>query len=303
MSEVSIAPLRNRKRSSTLFDTPVSIPPLENYTPTNHQDPIDDRPLTTVLDHPDDPETRVAKKLSEWLKEGYINPNNAIMKIAEPLLKVGKAGAAAVPEFLDQAKQAPGQALNDMARYEKINPLGSALGFTGNVVAGKTARGFKQAEELGRVFGGAVDKMPRFEISDAASKVGELPKFLQGKKLNEVLDHPELFKQYPELADVEVQKMVPTLNNADKAGEFAMVEGKPVIRVRSGASPEETRSTILHEIQHVIQDKEGFPQGEHGGASGYETNPGEIEAQVVQKRMNGTQGMPDFLTQMERMRS
>lgn len=201
------------------------------------------------------------------------------------------------------------QALQGMADYEKENPLGSALSFAGNVVAGKTARGFKQAESLGRVFGGAADALPRFEINDAASQLKGLPDYLQSKKLSDVLDHPELYKNYPELADMDVQKLLPSIDNYDRAGQFSTVSDKPVIRVRGDMTSEEIHSSLLHEIQHAIQDREGFEQGTHGSSPGYAHNMGEAEARTVQKNMHmspattNTPYFSNFFNQMNRMRS
>lgn len=216
--------------------------------------------------------------------------------------KVLKAGRAAYPKFKERMNEVPGKALNQMAEYERDNPAGTV---NQALVGGIGATGFGAAKNL---FRGA-EGVPKFEFSDLGSSIKELPRFFQGKKLSEVLDHPELFRQYPELANMEVQKMLPTLGNYEKAGEFAKVEGRPVIRTKADATPEELRSTILHEVQHAIQDKEGFGQGAKGESEGYGSNPGEMEARAVQGRMGLSQEalnaspIADFIKKMERMKS
>lgn len=219
--------------------------------------------------------------------------------------QVWSSAKAAYPKFKEVMSQVPGKALSELAGYERDNPAGTV---NQAMIGGIGATGFSLAKELGNVFKGA-EGAPRFEFSDMGSTFKEMPKFFQGKRLGEVLDHPELYKQYPGLADVEVQKMVPTLENYGKAGEFTKVEGRPVIRIRADATPEEAQSTLLHEIQHAIQDREGFPQGAKAEAEGYGVNPGEMEARAVQSRMGLSQAaleaspIKDFIMKMDQLRS
>lgn len=206
---------------------------------------------------------------------------------------------SAYPRFKERMAAVPGQALADLASYERENPLGSAIGMaTGGVgaapvmagaalagdmagarlgtIGGALAKGFDEAKQAGRVFkdlGGA----QRFEIADDAARlIGDLPRGpLARKPLKEILSHPELFAQYPELADMNVQELIPMLSNMDKAGEFT----GNAIRVKGrDRLPEDVKSTLLHEIQHAIQQKEQLPLSE-------------IEAYAVQDRMNMTPQM------------
>jgi hypothetical protein len=66
-------------------------------------------------------------------------------------------------------------------------------------------------------------------------------------KLGEVLEHPKLFEEYPELKDYEVE--FGNQSGAEYAGQS--------IRMGSMADKPE----LLHEIQHAIQEKEGFARG------------------------------------------
>lgn len=250
-----------------------AIPPVQGYTP---QQDKKDYSLSAgqMMDriHQDSP------NFSDWMNNGG----------GFHLDKDQGGFVPDVPEksFMDKLKETPQNALNSMADYEKVNPLGSALGFMGNVVAGQTARGFKQAETLGRVFGGAVDALPRFELADNLAKVHELPKFLQEKNLDDVLDHPELFNNYPDMRNVKVQKMMPTMENYGKGGGFHVDEnGNTVLRVNGNQSPDAIKSSLLHEVQHEIQRREGFSQGTKGEAADYMQNAGEREARTVQDRI------------------
>lgn len=104
------------------------------------------------------------------------------------------------------------------------------------------------------------DGKPRFEISDDRAEFN--PTAFDIKKsadLDEVLIHPELFKTYPELHQVKVELTPPRGDGI--SGYFEPHEGK--IYLVEG--PYDHKSTILHEIQHWIQFKEGFALGGNQG--------------------------------------
>lgn len=77
-------------------------------------------------------------------------------------------------------------------------------------------------------------------------------------KLDEVVDAPELFRAYPQLKDLTVEfGELPRLVGAyyDPAAK--------VVRLgrRANILQKQTRSDLAHEIQHAIQDIEGFARG------------------------------------------
>lgn len=72
-------------------------------------------------------------------------------------------------------------------------------------------------------------------------------------KLKDVLDHPELYKAYPEIAAVRVFPMPRDIN------AYAKVIGNDIYM--SPMSKEEFKSILLHEVQHIIQRREGFSRG------------------------------------------
>lgn len=74
--------------------------------------------------------------------------------------------------------------------------------------------------------------------------------------LRDVLDHPELFKAYPELGTMKVE---PLPDYAVKRGSKGMVSGDTIYLAEG--HPEYVRSVLLHEIQHGIQHHEGFAYG------------------------------------------
>lgn len=106
----------------------------------------------------------------------------------------------------------------------------------------------------------------RYEINDAPAKLrypmadiaeSELFKPAKLYNLGDILDHPELFKAYPELAETGFLKRVGFM---DMGGLQGWRDPKAN---QIGITPyaEDPLGTILHEVQHYIQEKEGFGLG------------------------------------------
>lgn len=106
------------------------------------------------------------------------------------------------------------------------------------------------------------DGLWRFEIDDSQAKI--VPAAVQmwegsGKtwiksSMGDLLDHPRLFRAYPELADIPVR-----FGKADvNSGGFTPDTNS--IHLRS-PTPNDMKMVLLHEIQHYIQQKEGFSPG------------------------------------------
>jgi len=116
----------------------------------------------------------------------------------------------------------------------------------------------------------------RFEIDDSAAKIygpkdaktmGEIAKavnsrvnHLETPSLRHYLKHDELFAQYPELQDVRVS-VVPRDASKLEGARGAFSENSNVIYIADDLSPSEAIRTMLHEIQHWVQKKEGFSRG------------------------------------------
>jgi hypothetical protein len=122
----------------------------------------------------------------------------------------------------------------------------------------------------------------RFEIDDSKSEIKSLPSperldsfdstvgidyletdptkrvgarsFIVGERLDQVLEHPDLFRHYPQLANLPV--FMEDLEPREK-GYF---DGVSIV-LNSNANPIEIQSTLHHEIQHAIQAIEGFAHG------------------------------------------
>lgn len=78
-------------------------------------------------------------------------------------------------------------------------------------------------------------------------------------QLSEVLDHPELFKAYPSLKDIKVARLPKFLEERGTIGQ--MDSQNNTMYLRGDLDPSFAKSVILHEVQHSIQEAEGFARG------------------------------------------
>lgn len=74
--------------------------------------------------------------------------------------------------------------------------------------------------------------------------------------LDQIMDHPELFKAYPELRNVKVETTPPFA-----WGVSGAYNKQTNTLMMASAKVEEFKGTLMHEIQHAIQGIEGFEQG------------------------------------------
>ena len=143
------------------------------------------------------------------------------------------------------------------------------------------------------------DNLLRFEIDDSKSKVfpkalttlnkAEIKKIfkghdyeqdgfknpydpnsdqdLLGKKklystLEDVLEHPDLFENYPELRNIPV--IIDSSIDSGTLGYFDRRKGLIGVREDFAQDREGLRSTLIHEIQHAVQRLEDFESGTSG---------------------------------------
>lgn len=107
------------------------------------------------------------------------------------------------------------------------------------------------------------DQIPKSILSDQNAVVGSL-KSEEYKKLPEYLDHPELYKAYPELKDVYVVGR----KNMELGQAKYSAGSVPIISIPGDVTTyglprvaQEVKDVILHEVQHGVQSIEGFTSG------------------------------------------
>ena len=124
----------------------------------------------------------------------------------------------------------------------------------------------------------------KFEFSDKYMAIKENAKLESGKtyKLGDILNHDILFEVYPELANYNVK----ILSNTKANGSFNKSNKTINISDRLINNSELTEGTLIHEIQHAIQNIENFERGTSVKNSKlkYYNSLGEIEATETKSR-------------------
>jgi hypothetical protein len=130
----------------------------------------------------------------------------------------------------------------------------------------------------------------RQEIDDSVAVVTQ-PNVRPGNtfngKVEDILHHPELFAAYPWMKDLNLEVGGSVFNN----GSFNPVTGQVFVNGNLFLSPNAAKITLMHELQHVVQDYEHFAPG---GAVG-------ISKQLAQKAINREKvlGPPAFPEQAQ----
>lgn len=151
------------------------------------------------------------------------------------------------------------------------------------------------------------DKKWRYEIDDSGATRGELtktydrdPTFVGG-----LIDHQNFFDAYPMASEDLARRMTKAENDRSFGAINTTLrpDGRLYMKHNPMMGDEDYVSTILHELQHGVQRREGFALGTNPRAAGsvenYLKSAGEVESRAVQKRKDLTsserQGRPPWL--------
>ena len=97
-------------------------------------------------------------------------------------------------------------------------------------------------------------------------------------KLPDLLEHPELYKAYPQLMNVTVWE-----NSESKTTGYVVGRSTEAITIKSLEDTNFNKDILMHEIQHIIQNIEGFATGASIEQFDYKSW-GEKEYQAYEKR-------------------
>ena len=133
--------------------------------------------------------------------------------------------------------------------------------------AGKMANGFKSAMSSGKTFDGRYDELERFEIDDSKSVINQV--ILQklnsvlSVKLKDILRHPELYKNYPVLANLKITSIAGTgatfILEKNQIGIGTQFDGATTEAIKEQMT--NLRYSIILELQRAVQVIEGFDGG------------------------------------------
>lgn len=197
------------------------------------------------------------------------------------------------------------------------NQMGGPLGFAPvGMIVGKTASGVgdlvAKAEQLSaqgypeskirELLG--IERVPSkdgvtygYQISDAGAKVNQdtiaqlKPSGLLGSvyKMSDVLDHPELYAKYPEMRNIPVEAVSARDSSRGVQAFFDPSTKNIGVALPSRSVPLEeqqkyTTSSLLHELQHWVQNKEGWARG--GNSAMFDIPSTKKASQIVNKVEN-----------------
>jgi hypothetical protein len=179
----------------------------------------------------------------------------------------------------DRMRSSPGEAAEMLGEY--VNPLG--IGRSGpikkDIFVGKGSRTWDpdKAEEFLNLenvlprdetwqrtgtFRGR-DRALRQEIDDSQSRLllDTRQTFPRRKSftLKDILDHPALYTAYPDFANTKVNVLKPSASGS--YGSFEPNTGNINMNSLTLALGDQFKSTLLHELQHKVQNKEGWQGG------------------------------------------
>lgn len=119
------------------------------------------------------------------------------------------------------------------------------------------------------------DEKWRFEIDDSASKLKRFDATKGNVSLSDVLHHPELEAAYPHLFDGKSVRVEGYGPGSRALGAWDGDGTGGVISLRTeGQRPWQQHETLLHEVTHGVQAKEGFSPG---GSAAEFANPAAAE--------------------------
>ena len=131
-----------------------------------------------------------------------------------------------------------------------------------------------------------IDGKWKFEINPRGGELKPNPP--RNTVLFNVLNDEKLYEAYPQLQLYKVEiagEYNPTALKALGSSNGGFIPSQKMIIINEKAT--DFKSTLYHEIQHAIQEIEGFSAGASGKDGKYWLAGGEVEARNVQKRMSG----------------
>lgn len=82
------------------------------------------------------------------------------------------------------------------------------------------------------------------------------------RTIGELLDHPELLSAYPSVGEIKVAYSDDAIGRKQEKGEYGSYNPETnEIRLNVNLDEKEILSTLMHEIQHAIQEEENFARG------------------------------------------
>lgn len=279
---------------------------LDQMIPTSHMVgesgmPVEKRDLQIPFmgDHYDSgiplpaPTADVAEGAAEMVlpqSVGDLALNAALGPTGKVVGKVGRGALAALGAYSNSTDPANAMWLGQKARGAPLSMLERAKGLLRDAESSADPR-FKDftrfstdaadrrmrdldaiRRETGWLYG--PDKKWRWEIEDPFSPAPNLELGGIGYigRMDNVVEHPELFDNYPDLERLKLR--FEPQPNSNVRGHYQGPPSSADEHVFLQATGDQGQETLLHELQHAVQAREGFTPGQNtmsAGAEGAET--------------------------------
>ena len=143
----------------------------------------------------------------------------------------------------------------------------------------------------------------RFEIDDSQMEIKDIESNYM--KLDQLLKHDKLFEAYPILREVDV-----VFQDIDGHGKFNRQFFTIDLNYKLKNDNKQLRETLIHEIQHVIQQEEGFTNGANSEywegrlENGFDSRPNSVkneEWELRKQYLELQETDPEFAADMEKL--
>lgn len=225
-------------------------------------------------------------KLKKWLADFAARIQQVLGLPSDyPLLRALRSLAASDGRFVsDHMLSGPGA--RDYRMYIGAEAASRHIGLErylrkakGMEKAGRTTGTKGQTRAETGWFRNPHDKKWRFEISDHYATLKLDPKELTEVgyvTVGDLLDHPDLYSLYPELASVPVR--------LDPPGGYLGYYSEEANEIGLKADIEDPLKTLLHEVQHYVQGREDFARGANTSTAYTKLNKAQRERLLEEAR-------------------
>lgn len=160
------------------------------------------------------------------------------------------------------------------------------------MVASENARGFEQARANGQTFR-SPDGREKFVFSDAGMKVksGARKRMstygdYEGELLKDLVSHPELQSNYPELYDT-LSVVVSDTGMDGQYGQYLPEDNAiSISREALNLSDKRFREVVAHEVQHAVQNAEGYSDQFFNASPSAKAETSRVEFEAAEQTVN-----------------
>ena len=237
-------------------------------------------------------------KLKEQMTENIAKYNSLASELNEASLELSKGRFAMDENIYQDLKARQAQLVKEVDDFIDSGAVDEKSFFKEYDAKLNQSTPFSFFKDTEREYGKGLFKLPdnkyRFEIDDQPAKINlniddsvdafsgpnttsfELEEVLPfsetgtTKNLGAVLDHPELFEAYPQLKDYKLKFYYDTNKIAERGSfkrqintlEINLASFMPLSGTKkAGELKKDIKDVLVHEVQHAIQEIEGFSKG------------------------------------------